>query len=86
MFLVIALVFSFVFAIVIVLAAVVGFVGKEQQKDFAARLEAVTVALRRKPHDEGLSILREEMLSSIPAINRWLLKLDLFPKIGRAHV
>ena len=83
MFLVIALVFSFVFATVIVLAAVVGFVGKEQQKDFAARLEAVTVALRRKPHDEGLSILREEMLSSIPVINRWLLKLDLFPKFQR---
>jgi tight adherence protein B len=77
------LVFLVVFAVVMLLAAASGSLARQQQKQLLERLESVTMAQRRRPEDEGLSLLRVEMLSSVPALNRWLAQLDWFPNWRR---
>jgi tight adherence protein B len=47
------------------------------------RLEAVTQAQKRNPSEEGISLLREEMLGRAPLLDRWMQQLDWFPKLRR---
>ena len=83
MFLIIAVVFVAVFAIVVLLTAATGVVTKQRQKLVLERLESVAMAGRRRPEEEGFSLLREEMLRSLPALDRWLLQLDWFPQVRK---
>lgn len=75
------LVFVAVAAAVVLLTAATGGLAQRQQKQVLERLESITMAGRRRPEDEGLSLLREEMLSEVPLINRWLQRIDLFPNV-----
>jgi tight adherence protein B len=76
-----SVVFLVIFAAVILLFALVG--GSREQKQIRERLESIHMAARRGPLEEGLNILREEVLSNVPAFNRLLLRLDLFPPLRR---
>ncbi len=80
---IVLLVFFAVAAIVVLLVAAGGGLARGQQKQILDRLESVTLAGRRQPQDESLHIIREEILSSVPAINRWLHQLDWFPRLRR---
>jgi tight adherence protein B len=83
MFLTIAIVFTAVFALAVAALTASGFFSAAEKKQVRDRLEAVTLAGRRNPEDESLSLLREELLGSTPALDRWMRRLDWFPKLRR---
>lgn len=76
-----AIVFVAVFGVVALSILAMGAGASQRQKQVMERLESLTLAARRVPEDEGLNILREEMLSSVPWIDRWLHEIDVFPKL-----
>ena len=73
-------VFAGVFLVAALLLAAGGAGTMEQQKQTLSRLDSV-LAGARTSGDEVLDIRRQELLSSIPWLNRWLQKIDLFPKL-----
>jgi len=75
------MVFAVVFAIVLLVFRMAGGEGGKDRKLVRERLESLNRLARRGVIDEGLGILRHEMLSSIPALNRWLIELNLFPRL-----
>lgn len=81
MFLIALLVFIAVFAAVVLAMVAIGAGTNKDQKQILERLESISAAAQRRPDDEGLNILREELLSSIPWVNRLLHEVDLFPKL-----
>jgi tight adherence protein B len=80
MLLIVVAVFVAVFAVVVLVLMAVGTGVSQQGKQALARLDSVlrTVA---QHHDEAVDIRREDMLSSIPWLNRLLQKMDLFPRL-----
>jgi tight adherence protein B len=79
----IALVFIAVFALVVLLATGLSAGATREQKQILARLDSLQLAAERGGEDESLSLVREEMLSSLPTLNRWMARLDLFPWLRR---
>jgi tight adherence protein B len=75
------IVFIAIFAAVVLVASALNTGASEQQKQILNRLDSISMAAQRAPQEEGLSLLREEMLSSVPWINRWLQEIDLFPRL-----
>ena len=73
-------VFAAVFIVIALLMAAAGAGTMEQQKQTLNRLDSLLVGTRAG-NDETLDIRREELLSTIPWLNRWLQKIDLFPKL-----
>lgn len=57
-------------------------VGTSQQtKKVLATLDLVLANAGSKPHDQMIDVRKNELLSTIPWINRWLLKLELAPRL-----
>ncbi len=83
MFLTIAIVFVAVFALAVAALTACGFFSRAEKKQVRDRLEAVTLVARRHPQEESVSLLREELLGSAPALDRWMRRLDWFPKLRR---
>jgi tight adherence protein B len=77
----IAIAFVSVFALAILGLALAGFFSRPQKRHVAERLEAVMLAGRRNPGEEGLSLLREEMLGRMPLLERWMQNLAWFPRL-----
>ncbi len=50
----------------------------EARKKTGQRLDSISLAADRSPEDEGIGLVREELLSSIPWMNRWLQRHDFF--------
>ena len=73
-------IFILVFMALVLVIALLGGFSTQEQKLVVQRLEALGSTIRRGAGDEGVNLLREEMLSRIPTINRLLLRLDLFPR------
>jgi len=73
-------VFAAVFIVVALLIAAAGAGTTEQKNRTLSRLDSVLVGAR-PTGDEALNIRREELLSTIPWLNRWLLRINLFPKV-----
>jgi tight adherence protein B len=73
-------VFAAVFIVIALIMAAAGAGSMEQQKQTLSRLNSVLVGARTGS-DEVLDIRREELLSTIPWLNRWLQSIDLFPKL-----
>jgi tight adherence protein B len=71
-------VFTGVFAIVLLLSMSFDSSGVEARKKTKQRLESISLAAERSPQDEGIGLVREEILSSMPWLNRWLQSQDLF--------
>src|SRR6266700_7596905 len=71
-------VFASVFAIVLLLSMSFDSSRVESRKKTGQRLDSISLAADRSPQDEGIGLVREELLSSIPWMNRWLQRHDFF--------
>ena len=71
-------VFAGVFAIVLLLSMSFDSSGVEVRKRTKQRLESISLAAERSPQDEGVGLVREELLSTMPWLNGWLQSQDLF--------
>ncbi len=71
-------VFTGVFAIVLLLSMSFDSSGVEARKQTKERLESISLAADRSPQDENIGLVREELLSSIPWMSRWLQRQDFF--------
>src|SRR6185369_1382017 len=81
MLLILVLVFVGVF-IVITLLLVAGGTNTSQRTERAlANLDAALASGRMESRDQVVDIRKDEMLSAIPLINRWLLKIELAPRL-----
>jgi tight adherence protein B len=65
---------TFIVAAVVCLLILLSFGGSTDQKVIQRRIEAVQKAERRGSVDLGVQLVRDEMMSSVPAINRALMK------------
>jgi tight adherence protein B len=65
---------TFVVAAVVCLLILLSFGGGSDQQVIQRRIEAVQKAERRGSVDLGVQLVRDEMMSSVPAINRALMK------------
>ena len=83
MFLTMAIVFAAVFALAVLVLTMCGFFSRAGKRQVLDRLDAVTLVGGRNPQDESLSLLREDLLGSAPALDRWMRRLDWFPKLRR---
>ena len=72
------LVLAGVCAVVLLLSMSFDASGVEARKRIKQRLESVSLAANRSPDDEGVGLVREELLSSIPWMKRWLPRQDFF--------
>jgi tight adherence protein B len=81
MALVIALVFTGVFAVVALLMIASWTGASQQAKQVRATLESVLATGRAGLRDQIVDIRKSELLSAIPWINRWLLKMELAPRL-----
>jgi len=68
------------FAVVAVIVLLISLLtsGDNHQKVIRRRMEAVMKAERRGGETLGLKLLRDEMLSSVPAIHRWMIRWSVF--------
>ncbi len=82
MALIATIVFLAVFAAILLVATALGSRGR-QRREAVDRLESMTLDAARNPGDEGLNVLREEMLSSLPWLDRLMQNFDVFPRLRR---
>lgn len=73
---------AFVVLVLVLMGSGVG-VSKEQKKTLAVLESTLAVDKPEKPKDPIVDIRKEELFSAIPWINRWLLKLDIAPRLSR---
>jgi tight adherence protein B len=71
-------VFAAVFAIVLLLSMSFDSSGVQKRKQTQERLDSISLAAKRSPEDEGVILLREELLSAIPWVDRLLRRLNVF--------
>ncbi|HUS06571.1 MAG TPA: type II secretion system F family protein [Bryobacteraceae bacterium] len=79
--LILAFVFIAVFVVVVLIMAALGTGATQQTKQAMAMLDSALATTGVGSDDEVLDIRRQELLSSIPWLNRCLIKLDLAPKL-----
>jgi tight adherence protein B len=73
-------VFIAVFIVVALLLTATGSGASEREKQTLARLDSMLVS-GSHGRDEVVDIRRDELLSTIPWLNRWLQRMDLFPRL-----
>ena len=73
-------VFIAVFIVVALLLTATGSGASEREKQTLARLDSMLVS-GGHGRDEVVDIRRDELLSTIPWLNRWLQRIDLFPRL-----
>jgi tight adherence protein B len=83
MLLIIVLVFLAVFTIAALLIVGTGAGGSKQVKHSIERMNALLATSSGKAEDELLDIRKTELLSAIPWINAWLIRLDIAPRLRR---
>lgn len=79
--LLIIMVFAGVFLVSALLIAATGVGASEREKQTLARLDAVLAEDITKNKDDMVDFRRNELLSSIPLLNRMLLQLEVAPKL-----
>ncbi len=83
MLLIIALVFLTVFGVVAVLLVVTGSASNSQAKQVLARLDSALAVGKPEMSDLIVDVRKAELMSAIPALDRWLVKLELAPRLRR---
>ncbi len=83
MLLLIILVFSGVFAVLLLLMAAAGVGASQQTKQAIAALQAALATAGGEWHDQIVDIRKKELLSAIPWMNRWLLQIEIAPRLYR---
>jgi tight adherence protein B len=81
MVLLLVLVFLSAFLIFALILIGSGVGTSQQTKKVLATLDLVLANAGSKPHDQMIDVRKNELLSTIPWINRWLLKLELAPRL-----
>src|ERR1700729_3095128 len=81
MFLLLAVVFSSVFVITALLLTAGRSSASQQTEQTLTVLKAALATSALSPSDLAVDIRKDEMLSSVPWLNRWLLKLELAPRL-----
>jgi len=81
MLLILVLVFAGVFAVATLLL-MAGGSGASQQSELArVNLDAALASGRGERRDQIVDVRKDELFSAIPWVNRWLLKLELAPRL-----
>jgi tight adherence protein B len=76
------IVFIGVFAVIALLLVAAGTGASQRTKEALARLESVlAVETSTKSNDEMLDFRKQELLSAVPWLNRWLLHIELAPRL-----
>jgi tight adherence protein B len=81
MFLLLALVFSGVFLILTLLLVASGAGASPQTKQVLATLSSALATNKTASRDQIIDVRKNELFSAIPWINRWLLKIELAPRL-----
>jgi len=81
MILLLVLVFLSAFLIFALILIGSGVGTSQQTKKVLATLDLVLANAGSKSHDQMIDVRKNELLSTIPWINRWLLKLELAPRL-----
>ncbi|MGC1784083.1 MAG: hypothetical protein WA708_16295, partial [Acidobacteriaceae bacterium] len=81
MLLLAGLVFLGVFGVLVLLLAASGASASEQTKRTLAVLESALVVEKAQGHDDVVDIRKDELLSAMPWLNRWLMKLEIAPRL-----
>jgi tight adherence protein B len=79
--LIVGVVFVAVFVVVVLVFTALGTGASEQTKQALALLNSALVTPDGEKDDEVLDIRRRELMSSIPWLNRWLIQIDVAPRI-----
>jgi tight adherence protein B len=79
MTLLVVLVFSGVFSVLTLLLFASGAAVSKETKQTMINLESVLAASPSASHDPIVNLRKDELLSAIPWINRWLLKIEFAP-------
>jgi tight adherence protein B len=80
--LIIGVVFVGVFAVAALLMIATGTGASQKAKDVLATLDSALAAGPLESHDQIVDLRRNELLSAIPWIHRWLLKMELAPRLS----
>jgi tight adherence protein B len=83
MFTLLLLVFLGVFLVVALLMSASGVGASQQTKLALATLQSALATKTSEGRDQVVDIRKKELLSSIPWMNRWLLKIELAPRLHR---
>jgi len=81
MLLIIILVFAGVFLVVALLLLAGDSGASQQQKQTLANLQSALATKSVQVSDAIVDVRKKELLSAVPMINRWLLKVELAPKL-----
>jgi len=81
MLVLLVLVFMGVFVVFALLLVASGTGASEHTKQVLFRLESALATGQRETHDLIIDIRKNELLSAVPWINRWLLKIELAPRL-----
>lgn len=81
MLLIVVLVFLSVFVVITLLLVASGTNASQRTEQALANLDAALATSRSESRDQIVDIRKDEMLSAIPLINRWLLKMELAPRL-----
>jgi len=81
MLLILVLVFLSVFVVFALLLTAGGTGASQQSKQVLANLDAALASGRQESRDQIVDIRKDELLSAVPLINRWLLKIELAPRL-----
>jgi tight adherence protein B len=81
MLLLLVLVFSAVFIVVALLLTASNTTAAQQTEQTLTVLHAALATSKLSPADQAVDIRKEELLSAVPWLNRWLLKLELAPRL-----
>jgi tight adherence protein B len=81
MLLLLVLVFLGVFLVLSLILIASGTAASQRTKQTLAALESALAVGKQKAEDQIVDIRKHELLSAVPWINRWLLKIELVPKL-----
>jgi tight adherence protein B len=81
MLMILVLVFLSVFVVIALLMIAGGTGASQQAKQTIANLDAALASGKPESFDQMVDIRKDELLSAIPWINRWLLKIELAPRL-----
>lgn len=81
MVLITVLVFSGVFLVLAMLLLAAGSESSSQNKRTIAALEAALAVSKQPSLDHLVDVRKEELFSAIPWVNRWLLKIEIAPRL-----
>jgi tight adherence protein B len=77
--LVVSFVSVFVIALLLLIASGTG--ASQQTKQVLAALESALAANKTDSRDEIVDLRKDDLLSAVPWINRWLMKIELAPRL-----